>query len=176
MTLPPRSGAPTRMQRLRGHWAALAPREQALVATAAAIGLAAVLWWVLFAPALRTLREAPARHAALDAQLQRMHALQTEAQQLKDAPRAQPGEALRTLRGALERQLGAAAQLSVAGDRATVTLKGASADALGQWLGQIRAGARVAPLQAHLARAQGPADAPARWDGTLVLALPQEEP
>jgi general secretion pathway protein M len=108
--------------RLRTHWATLAPREQALVLAAATVVGLAVLWWLLLAPALHTLREAPARHAALDAQLQRMHALQAEALQLKDAPRAQGGEALRTLRGALTQQLGAAAQLSVAGDRATVTL------------------------------------------------------
>ena len=135
-----------------------------------------MLWWLLLAPALHTLREAPARHAALDAQLQRMHALQAEALQLKDAPRAQGGEALRTLRGALTQQLGAAAQLSVAGDRATVTLKGASASVLAQWLAQARSNAHAAPLEARLAQSADAARAApageARWNGTLVLSLP----
>ncbi|WP_406623126.1 type II secretion system protein GspM [Acidovorax sp. SDU_ACID1] len=160
--------------RLRTHWATLAPREQALVLAATTVVGLAVLWWLLLAPALHTLREAPARHAALDAQLQRMHALQAEALQLKDAPRAQGGEALRTLRGTLTQQLGAAAQLSVAGDRATITLKGVPAEALAHWLAQARAGARAVPLEARLVRTAGAPDTPARWDGTLVLALPAE--
>ena len=79
-----------------------------------------------------------------------------------------------------------AAQLNVVGDRATITLKGASADALAQWLAQARSNARATPVEARLTRS-ATAAAPAgqtpvtlgrpvvampRWDGTLVLALP----
>lgn len=160
--------------RLRTHWSGLAPREQMLVLAAATVVGLALLWWLLLAPALKTLRDAPSRHAALDAQLQRMHALQAEALQLKDAPRAQAGEALRTLRGTLSQQLGVGAQLAVAGDRATITLKGVPAEALAHWLAQARSGARAVPLEARLVRTSGATEAPARWDGTLVLALPAE--
>ena len=68
------------MNALKARWALLAPREKLLVAAAAALVAVALLWWVAVAPALGTLRAAPARHAALDAQLQRMQSLQAEAQ------------------------------------------------------------------------------------------------
>lgn len=173
---------------LQDRWKALAPREQNLVLAASALVALALLWWVAVAPALSTLRAAPARHAALDAQLQRMQSLQAEAQQLQAAPASSPGDAVGALRTALTQRLGNTAQLNVAGDRATVTLKGASADALAQWLTQARSNARATPLEARLTRSAAPAAAaPAgnapitlgsapvampRWDGTVVLALP----
>ena len=170
---------------LQQRWKALAPREQNLVMAASAIVALALLWWVALAPALKTLRTAPARHAALDAQLQRMQSLQAEAQQLQATPATSPGDAVGALRTALAQRLGNTAQLNVAGDRATVTLKGASADALAQWLAQARSNARATPLEARLTRSATAAptgNAPVtlgstpvampRWDGTVVLALP----
>ncbi len=179
---------------LQDRWQALAPREQNLVLAAGALVALALLWWVAIAPALATLRTAPARHAALDAQLQRMHSLQAEAQQLQAAPKASAGDTVGALRTALAQRLGTTAQLNVVGDRATVTLKGAPADALAQWLAQARSNARATPLEARLTRspaAPAPKAAattlptappptaldsspvtPPRWDGTLVLALP----
>ena len=62
-------------QLLRARWAALAPREQALVAAAVALVALALLWWVALAPALATLRSADAQHRALDNQLQHMRRL-----------------------------------------------------------------------------------------------------
>lgn len=177
---------PTPESALQARWHALAPREQNLVLAAAALVGLALLWWVAVAPALATLRAAPARHTALDAQLQRMHSLQAEAQQLQAAPATSPGDAVGALRAALTQRLGTTAQLNVVGDRATITLKGASADALAQWLAQARSNARATPVEARLTRS-ATAAAPAgqtpvtlgrpvvampRWDGTLVLALP----
>ena len=180
-TSPPSSAA------LQAAWQRLAPREQALVRAAVALVGLALLWWLLLAPALHTLRSAPAQHARLDAELQHMQALQVEAQQLQSAPRTARGDAVGTLRTALAQRLGNAAQLNVAGDRATVTLKGAPADALGQWLAQARSNARAVPVEARLARSTAapanagtpaslgnPAAALPRWDGTLVLALPPQ--
>lgn len=86
---------------LQQRWKALAPREQNLVLAASAIVALALLWWVALAPALKTLRTAPARHAALDAQLQRMQSLQAEALQLQAAPRGTPGDAVGSLRASL---------------------------------------------------------------------------
>ncbi|MGV2482088.1 UNVERIFIED_CONTAM: type II secretion system protein M, partial [Salmonella enterica subsp. enterica serovar Weltevreden] len=74
------------MAALRARWALLAPREQMLVGTAGVLVLLALLWWLALAPALQTLRSAPARHAALDAELQRMLQLQAEARQLQALP------------------------------------------------------------------------------------------
>uniref|UniRef100_UPI003F85AA12 type II secretion system protein GspM n=1 Tax=Alicycliphilus soli TaxID=3228789 RepID=UPI003F85AA12 len=162
--------APSPIATLRRHWAGLAAREQTLVLAAAGVVGLALLWWLALAPALAQLRASPARHAAADAQLQRMQALQAEALQLRDAPRPQGGEALRTLQGSLAQQLGGAAQLQAAGERVTITLKAVPAEALAQWLNQARSQARATPVQARLVRSgQG---LPARWDGQLVLILP----
>ncbi len=187
---------------LQARWRALARREQTLVIAAGSVVALALLWWVALAPALQVLRTAPARHAALDAQLQHMQSLQAEAQQLQSVPRARSGDALRALQTSLAQQLGASAQLSSAGDRATVTLKGVPADALARWLTQARGTTRAVPLEARLTRsttaestpqagANGlrpatamPGATPAapqaspsaagtpRWDGTVVLSLP----
>ncbi|NMM78204.1 general secretion pathway protein GspM [Acidovorax sp. SRB_14] len=172
---------------LRTRWQALAPRERRLVRAASAAIALALLWWVGIAPALQTQRTAPARHAELDAELQRMQALQAEAQQLQGTPRADPDNARRALESAVTEHLGGSARLSLSGDQATVTLKGTPADALAPWLAQVRSNAHAVPQEVHLVRsgaaaAEGrrttalsdlPAAAPAPlWDGTLVLALP----
>ena len=161
---------------LRARWQALAPREQTLVLAACGLVAFALLWWLALAPALSTLRDAPARHAELDAQLQRMQSLRAEAQQLQAAPVTGRGDAAGALRTALAQRLGSAAQLNMVGDRATVTFKGAPADALGQWLAQARSNAHAAPLEARLAQSADAARAApageARWNGTLVLSLP----
>lgn len=161
------------------HWKALAPRERNLLRAAGTVVALALLWWLALAPALTTLRTAPARHAALDAQLQRMHGLQAEALQLQAAPRSAPSDAVASLRSALTQRLGTTAQLSLVGDRATITLKGAPADALAQWLTQARSNALAVPVEARLTRSTAVApvgNTPAanlpRWDGSLVLALP----
>ena len=62
--------------------------------------------------------------------------------------------------------MAATAQLTLVGERATLTLKGASADALAQWLTQVRLNARALPAEAHLLH-----NAAGGWDGTLVLNL-----
>ena len=174
---------------LRARWQALAPREQTLVLAAVGLVAFAVLWWLALAPALTTLRTAPARHAELDAQLQRLQSLRAEAQQLQAAPATGRGDAAGALRTALAQRLGNTAQLNMVGDRATITLKGAPADALGQWLAQARSNARAAPVEARLTRStsaptagappallgNAPPEMP-RWDGTLVLALPPGQP
>lgn len=169
--------------RLRGHWRALAPREQALLRGAIALVAAALLWWLALAPALHTLRSAPARHAVLDGQLQHMRALQDEAERLKGTPRADPDNALRALETAVSERLGPSARLALLGDRATVTLKSTPANALAPWLAQVRSNAKAVPQEVHLVRSSAPppaaaataataTPASASWDGTLVLALP----
>ena len=166
------------LARLRAQWQALAPREQALVRAAAALVAAALLWWLALAPALQTLRSAPARHAVLDAQLQRMLALQNEAERLKGVPRADPDNAARALQTAVTERLGTSARMALLSDRATVTLKGTPAGALAPWLAQVRSNAKSVPQEVHLVRANAvsgtpdAASATAQWDGTLVLALP----
>jgi len=167
---------------LHARWQALAPREQSLLLAASAVVAVALLWWLALAPALHTLRSAPARHASLDAQLQQMQALQAEALQLQAQPRANADDAQRALQASVSATLGASARLVLSGDRATLTLKGTPADALASWLAQARGNARAVPQEVRLVRSPAPesraaatasAGTPAvRWDGSIVLALP----
>ena len=158
---------------LRAHWQSLGPREKNLVGAATALVVLALLWWLALAPALQTLRTAPARHATLDAQLQHMQSLQAEARQLQGTPRANPDNALRALQTSVTENLGAGARLNIAGDRATLTLQGTSAQTLAPWLAQARSNAKSVPQEAHLVRSTTQDNPGAvRWDGTLVLALP----
>jgi general secretion pathway protein M len=162
---------------LQARWKALAPREQNLALIAGTVVLLALLWWLLLAPALRTLREAPAQHARLDAELQHMQTLRAEALQLQAQPPTKAQDARQGLQKALAQHLGAAGHIQFAADRATVTLKGADAAALALWLAQARSNARAVVLEAKLTRAPNNAkDATtARWDGSLTLALPQDQ-
>ena len=160
---------------LRTHWASLAPREQTLVLAAATVLGLALLWSLLLAPALAQLRASPARHAALDAQLQQMQALQAQALHLKDIPRPTGNETLPVLWRSLGQQLSAGTQMSTTGDRAAITLKDVPPEALAQWLAQVRSTTRAVPTEARLMRntaSTGGASPPAPWNGTLTLALP----
>lgn len=159
------------LQPLHAHWARVAPREKNLVRLAVGLLLAALLWLLILAPALATLRSADAQARTLDAQLQHMQVLQARAQTLQKQAPLGFDDALRALNSATRQSLGAAAQLNVMGDRASVTLKGASADALAEWLTQARVNARSVPLEARLVRATAPGAA--TWNGVLVMSLPQ---
>ena len=172
----------SRIETWQARWAELAPRERRMVSIAVALVLLALLWWVALAPALRTLAAARDEHAKLDAQLQQMSTLQAQARALQAQPRANRDESLRALESAVRQGLGPNAQFAGAGDGANVAMRGTPADQFAQWLAQARSNARAVPREAHLTRAQTPAPAAnakaadeparARWDGTLVMALP----
>lgn len=151
---------------LQARWRVLKRREQQLVLAALALLLAAGLWWLALAPALATLRGAQSQHRLLDAQLQQMQRLQGQAATLQAQPRLAVAEARRLLQASVQQQFGAAAQLVLTGERVTVTLKGAGADALAQWLAQVRLNVRLLPDEARLQR-----NAAGGWDGTVVLLL-----
>lgn len=152
--------------RLQARWRALARREQQLVLAALALLLVAGLWWLALAPALATLRSAESQQRLLDAQLQQMQRLQAQASTLQAQPRLAVADARRLLEASVQQQFGATAQLALVGERVTLTLKGATADALAQWLAQVRLNVRLLPEEARLQRS-----AAGHWDGTLVLLL-----
>jgi general secretion pathway protein M len=148
----------------RGHWLTIGVRERRLVVLALAVLGAYLLWVVAVQPAWRTLHTAPARLDALDAQLQQMQALASEARELHAAPALGPQQSAQALQAASER-LGAKARLSMQGDRAVLTLNGVSSTQLREWLAEARAGARARPTEAQLSRnAQG-------YSGSIVLSL-----
>ena len=189
---------------LSAWWQELQGRQRRIVLLGAVVVGAALVWWVALAPALTTLRRAPAQHALLDAQLQNMQTLAAQARALQSAPKLPFEDALASLETSLQQKLGAAGRVVVSGERVTVTLKAAPADALAQWLTQVRVNARATVTDVRLARSgAGVVDAAsstaltsiaalagtaggsaasggagraapfgARWDGTVVLALP----
>ncbi len=165
-------------QQWQSRWNSLASRERNLLLVAAVIVAAAALWWLALAPALTTLRAVDVQHQKLDAQLQQMQSLQAQAKALQTQPKLTGEDAQRTLAALLKQTLPGTAQMSVVGDRVTVTLKGATADSLAQWVTQARINARAIPSEVRLARSgANSAASPANnrtvaWDGTLVLTLP----
>lgn len=150
--------------------ARLSPRERHAVTIAAwVIGLG-LLWWLAIAPAIDTLRQAPARHARLDAQLGHMQRLATTAEGLRSQNAGQPpsrDEALRALDTATQ-GLAGTGQLAVLGERATLTLRNTPPEALAQWLAQVRINARMLPLDSQITREPGSPG----WSGTLVVGGP----
>ncbi len=181
---------------LQSQWRAIAPRERMLVRVASSVMVVAMLWWVAVAPALVTLQNAETQRRTLGAELQLMQNLQAQAKTLQAQPTLSRDDALRALETSVKQTLGASAQLSIAGDRATVSLRSTSPEALAQWLAQARVNARALPIEARLARAtinpSTPAPTPTPtptpnpplspppsstspvlgWSGTLVLNLP----
>jgi general secretion pathway protein M len=184
------------MNALAQRWASLAEREKLMVTGAGLVVGLALLWWVALAPALQTLRAADAQHAQADAQLQSLRLLAAEATALRGQRTLSYEESLRNLENSVKQTFGASATLSVSDARASLTLKGVSADALAQWFSQARINARVVPSEARLQRSNAGSAAsavapsstagsaiaasasasaspsPVFWDGVLVLALP----
>ncbi|MEY4560958.1 MAG: hypothetical protein RLZZ618_235 [Pseudomonadota bacterium] len=146
------------------HWNALGARER-LGATLAgcAIGIW-IIWLIAVAPALRTLREAPPRIDAADAQLQSMQRLAAEARELRGTSRIQTAQAVDALKSVADR-LGDKARLTMQGDRATFNLNAVTGAELKALLGEVRSGARARPVEAQLTRG------PKGYSGTLILAV-----
>lgn len=153
---------------LRQAWSRLAVRERRLVIVALVLVAAGLLWAFAVAPALATVRSAPQRLVQLDAQLQTMQVLATQANALQARAPIRRDEAVRLLESSVQQRLAGKAQVSTAGDRVTVTLSGVAPQPLAQWLGQVRGTARVSVQQARLLRG------PAGWGGSIVLQLPLE--
>lgn len=181
-SISPSASAARALQPLRARWQQLAAREQTLVLVAGALLALALLWWLAVAPALGSLRTAPARHAQADQQLQQMLKMQAQAQQLRQnaASPAQPqpmGDLQSQLQKSLQAELGGSAQMQWLGNRAQVTLTAAPAPALARWLAQVRDNTHAAASEMKLSRAAAAdkpaADAATRWSGSLVLDLPE---
>lgn len=162
LPLPPALSAV--QQQLGARWRALAPRERRYLAWGVAVVLCVAVWMLAIQPALRTLREAPARLDQLDAQLQQMQRLAAESASLRAAPPVAPAQAAAALKSASER-LGDKARLVLQGDRATLTLTGVASEALGAWLQEARSTARARPLEVQLLRN------PQGFSGKVVVGL-----
>ena len=146
------------------------PRERRMVLLCIAAVTAALIWWVLLAPALATLRQAEASQRDLDAQWQTVSSLQAQAQALQSASKLSPEVARKALEESVQTKLGESGKLQWLGERAQVQLTNVPAHVLAQWLAQARTDARALPVQASLSRGEG---TDASWSGQLILGLPQ---
>ena len=156
------------LDRLTQVMARLNARERRLVQVAAAVVGLGLIWWLGISPALQTLRRAPERQAQLSQQLAEVQRMAATAAALREQGNARVPARNEAL-GALERataSLGPQGQLSVLGDRATLTLRKADPTALAQWLAQARLNARVSPVESQLTR-EG-----SGWSGSVVLSGP----
>jgi len=133
-------------------WRALSERDRRAAGLAGAAIVLLLVWWIGVQPALRTVREAPAQLDRLDAQLQTMQRQAAEAAELRGTAPLTAAQSTAALQAATAR-LGARGRLVVAGERATLTVNGATG-------AQRRAGAAAAGavlafapgLQRHLDR------------------------
>lgn len=159
-------------KRVQATWSGLQPRERRLIAFATLLVAAALLWIVALAPALATLRQAPAERATLQTDVARVQRLQRTARALQAAPPLDRAQSLAAFQTATQKALGAAAQVSTAESVIRVTLKDAPAQSLADWLAEVRTSAHLLPSQAQLQRApDSPASTAARWSGTLSFNL-----
>ena len=149
---------------LSERWRALTPRDRRMLTLIGAVLGLAIVWLAAVQPALRTLAIAPVELDALDMQLQTMQRLATESTALRAAPPVTLGQASAALQAATQR-LGDQGKLTLQGDRAVLELTGVGTTALGDWLTEARAGARIRPLEATLTRAsQG-------YSGKIIVGI-----
>lgn len=152
-------------QQVLARWAAMAPRERQMAQVAAALVLLVVLVMVFIRPAWKSMQQTPAQLRDVSTQVGRMRALADEAQALRQQSPVSPVQAEAALKSATDR-LGTAARMNIQGDRATVEFTKVSGQSLADWLGEVRAAARVRPLEANLVQGE-----PAHYSGTVVLGL-----
>jgi general secretion pathway protein M len=164
----------TALAPLRQRWSALAQREQNLLLLAASVVLLALLWWVALAPALHSLRTAPARHAAAERELQNMLQMQAQAELLRQQPQGNSADARTQLEQSLKTELGSSAA-AVAGQPCPGQPEQAAAPALARWLAQVRDNSHASVAEMKLNRILGESvdgAAVTRWSGNLLLDLP----
>ena len=145
-------------------WRARAPRERIALAIAASLLIVLVVWFLLVAPALATLRSAPQQLEALESQLLQMRGMAAEVRELRNTTPVAAAQAGLAIKAAAERH-GDKVRLTLQADRALITLVNASPEQLRALLVEVRSAARARPLEAQLNRV------PAGYSGTLVFNI-----
>lgn len=145
-------------------WNGRSLRERQSLALVAFVLGAFLVWIVFVQPAWSSLRAAPAQLDRLDAQMQQMQRLAAESRELRGTAPVSSSQAAAALKAATDR-LGTAGKITLLGDRATLTLNGASPEALRAWMSEARNAARARPIEAQLSRN------PKGYSGTLSVNL-----
>ena len=145
-------------------WKARTPRERQAVSVVVVVLALFIVWSIFVQPALASLRAAPVQLNQLDLQMQQMQRLAAEGRELRGIAPVSPSQAAAALKAATDR-LGDAGKINLLGDRATLTLNGASPEALRAWLSEARNAARARPVEAQLVRG------PKGYTGTIAVNL-----
>jgi len=161
-TLPP--ALATLRQQTDAWWRSRARRERQALGAVTLVLVAFAVWSLLVQPALRSLRAAPEQLDRLEAQMQQVQRVAAESTALRAIAPVAATQAGIALKSAADR-LGDRGRLVLQGDRATLTLSGASPEALRAFLLEARNGARARPIEAQLQRG------PQGYSGTLSVAL-----
>ncbi len=151
-------------ERAGAAWRARPPRDRLALSVMALVLGIFLVWVVLVAPAISTLRSAPAQLEALDVQLLQMRGMAAEVRDLRNATPVPAAQAGLAIKAAAERQ-GDKVRLSLQNERALLTLQNASPEQLRALLVEARNAARARPIEAQLTRG------PTGFSGTLVLNL-----
>ena len=149
---------------LAERWQALAPRERGALALAAWVVGAAALWWWGIEQPLTQGRLAQQRLTSLLEQQGVMQRQAAEAQSLKSIAAQPVRQAEQALQAATAR-LAPRGRLQLQGDRAVLTVEGASGAELQAWWAEARAGARARVVEMQLTRQER------GLSGTLVVTL-----
>jgi general secretion pathway protein M len=147
----------------------LSRRERIAIGCAVLLVGLAVGWLVLVAPALKVLARSNAEHRLLDQKVQQLQIMAQEAKLLRAASPMNTADAAAALQAAVKARLGTQSQITITGDRANLSLRGVSPEALSQWLAEARTGAQSKPTDARLTRSGKD------WDGNLVMQLPTRD-
>ncbi len=153
------------MAPLQARWAGLTQRDRRLTLVGATVLGLYLLWSLALAPAIATLRQAPAQQAQLDAQWQQMQRLAQEASSLRSAVPVAPAQAAQSVAAATAR-MGQVGKLNLQGGRGVLTVQGASAAQISAWLAEVRAGARGRVSEAVLTQS-----GPGLYSGSLSVVL-----
>ena len=162
VTMPPAMA--TLRTQATARWRGMSSRDRMALTLGLGVFVAFIVWLAFVAPAWRTARDAPAKLDLLEVQLQQMQRLSAEARTLRGAPEVSIAQAIEPIKVATGR-LGPNASITFQGDRATLTLKGVSGEALRDWLSEARSAARARAVEVTLTRN------PQGYSGTVIVTL-----
>ncbi|MES2280970.1 MAG: type II secretion system protein GspM [Pseudomonadota bacterium] len=161
-------------------WQSRSSNEKALVSVTVLLVILLLFWRVLIGPALSTVLNAKAKHAALDVQIQQMKELQNQARVIQLKPKLGPEQTKLVLESLTQQHFGSDGQVRATGDQVAVVFRNATGEAIAQWLLQARLKANALPGEAHLNR-NAPLSIPANsvnnaaqsatWDGAFLMNL-----
>ena len=154
------------MAGLAARWLMLSEAEKLALRCLLLLLVGALVWFAGVAPALRTVSGVAGQSAKLDAQLQAVQKMATQAKALQARPPLARADAMREMQALTTQRFGVAAVLQSGTEKTVVTVKGVSSDSLVSWLAQARQNTGAVLDQANL-RQLG-----TLWDGTLVISLP----